>query len=46
MTEEPSATARANAGADPVLHIWGWEVSGYLFLGGLTTGILFFLPPS
>ncbi len=25
---------------NPSLHIWGWEVPVYLFLGGLTAGIL------
>jgi formate-dependent nitrite reductase membrane component NrfD len=29
-----------NAMVDPHLHIWGWDVSLYLFLGGLTAGIL------
>ncbi len=26
----------------PVLHLWHWEISLYLFLGGLAGGILFF----
>ncbi len=26
----------------PVLHIWQWEISLYLFLGGLAAGIIFF----
>ena len=42
MLEEILATARANPKVDPVVHIWGWEVATYLFLGGLTAGILFF----
>jgi formate-dependent nitrite reductase membrane component NrfD len=25
---------------DPQLHIWGWEIPVYLFLGGLTAGLL------
>jgi formate-dependent nitrite reductase membrane component NrfD len=25
---------------DPQLHVWGWEVPVYLFLGGFTAGIL------
>lgn len=25
---------------DPSLHIWGWEVPVYLFLGGLTAGLM------
>lgn len=31
---------RHNALVDPSLHIWGWEIPVYLFLGGLTAGIL------
>ncbi len=27
---------------DPQLHIWGWEVPVYLFLGGITAGIMIF----
>ena len=27
---------------DPQLHIWGWEVPIYLFLGGLAAGIMVF----
>ena len=27
---------------DPQLHIWGWEVPVYLFLGGLAAGIMIF----
>ena len=27
---------------DPQLHIWGWEVPLYLFLGGLAAGIMVF----
>lgn len=26
----------------PVLHLWHWEISLYLFLGGLAGGVLFF----
>jgi formate-dependent nitrite reductase membrane component NrfD len=25
---------------DPTLHIWGWEIPVYLFLGGVTAGIM------
>ncbi|MHB0971204.1 MAG: NrfD/PsrC family molybdoenzyme membrane anchor subunit [Thermoanaerobaculia bacterium] len=25
---------------DPALHIWGWEIPVYLFLGGVTAGIM------
>ena len=34
---------RHNPGIDPSLHLWGWEVAVYLFLGGLAAG-LFVLP--
>lgn len=40
--EELLVTGRSNAMIDPGLHIWTWEVAMYLFLGGLTAGILFF----
>lgn len=40
--EELLVTARDNALIDPVLHIWTWEVAMYLFLGGLTAGIMVF----
>ncbi len=42
MHEEILITARSNPPVDPVMHIWGWEISVYLFLGGLTAGIMFF----
>lgn len=25
---------------DPTLHIWGWEIPVYLFLGGITAGLM------
>ena len=31
-------TTRANPMVDPSLHIWGWEVPVYLFLGGWVAG--------
>jgi len=31
---------RNNPGVDPHLHIWGWEVPVYLFLGGVTAGLM------
>jgi formate-dependent nitrite reductase membrane component NrfD len=34
---------RHNPGIDPVVHIWGWEVPVYLFLGGLTAGVMILL---
>ena len=42
MSEELLVTARSNALIDPSLHIWTWEVAMYLFMGGLTAGIMFF----
>jgi len=42
MKEELLVTARTNAMIDPSLHIWTWEVAMYLFLGGLTAGIMVF----
>lgn len=26
--------------ADPALHVWGWEIAVYLFLGGLAAGVM------
>lgn len=31
---------RHNALIDPSLHIWGWEIPVYLFLGGVVAGML------
>jgi formate-dependent nitrite reductase membrane component NrfD len=31
---------RNNPGVDPTMHIWGWEVPVYLFLGGVTAGVM------
>jgi len=42
MSEELLVTARSNALIDPSLHIWTWEVAMYLFMGGLTAGIMVF----
>lgn len=27
---------------DPSLHVWGWEIAFYLFLGGIAAGIMIF----
>ena len=43
MIEEILITARHNPKIDPILGIWTWEISVYLFLGGLTAGIIFFV---
>jgi len=42
MTEELLITARFNAHVDPSLAIWNWQIATYLFLGGMTAGIMFF----
>ena len=42
MLEEVLVTVRANPKIDPSLSIWSWEVPVYLFLGGMTAGILVF----
>jgi protein NrfD len=42
MIEEILVTVRANPKVDPVLAIWSWEIPVYLFIGGLTAGIMFF----
>ena len=31
---------RNNHLIDPTLHIWGWEISVYLFLGGMVAGMM------
>jgi formate-dependent nitrite reductase membrane component NrfD len=40
MKEITITTNKMNPLVDPNLHIWGLDVSLYLFLGGLTAGIL------
>jgi protein NrfD len=42
MLEEILVSVRSNPHIDPVMDVWGWEISVYLFLGGLTAGIMFF----
>lgn len=42
MIEELIISGRNNPEIDPYLHIWGWEIPFYLFIGGLIAGILFF----
>ncbi len=39
MNPELSST-RHNELIDPILHIWGWEIPVYLFLGGLVAGFM------
>ncbi|MBI5403864.1 MAG: polysulfide reductase NrfD [Ignavibacteriae bacterium] len=33
-------TTRSNHLVDPVMHIYGWEIAVYLFLGGLVAGMM------
>jgi len=33
-------TTRSNELVDPLLHVWGWEIPVYLFLGGWVAGIM------
>jgi formate-dependent nitrite reductase membrane component NrfD len=33
-------STRANPMVDPTLHVWGWEIPLYLFLGGLVAGMM------
>jgi formate-dependent nitrite reductase membrane component NrfD len=40
MKEELIVSGRMNPMVDPQLHIWHWQISLYLFLGGMAAGIL------
>jgi len=42
MIEEVLVTARYNDKVDPSLGIWTWEISFYLFMGGMAAGIMLF----
>lgn len=42
MKEELFVSGRNIPNIDPYLHLWHWEIPLYLFLGGLSAGILFF----
>jgi formate-dependent nitrite reductase membrane component NrfD len=33
-------TTRHNPGVDPLLHVWGWEIPVYLFVGGMVAGMM------
>ena len=33
-------TTRHNPGVDPFLHVWGWEIPVYLFVGGMVAGMM------
>ena len=32
-------STRANPMIDPAMHVWGWEIPVYLFLGGIGTAL-------
>lgn len=36
--------SRHSIGIDPHLHVWGWEIPVYLFLGGMAAGAMILLP--
>lgn len=40
MDEIEITSGKMNHLIDPTLHIWGWEIPVYLFLGGLVAGIV------
>ena len=40
MDEIEITSGKLNHLIDPTLHIWGWEIPVYLFLGGLVAGII------
>lgn len=40
MTPVEYTIHRHNPGIDPALHLWGWEISVYLYLGGLVAGLM------
>jgi protein NrfD len=40
MTTHEITTTRMNPMIDPGMHIWGWEIPVYLFLGGLVAGFM------
>lgn len=42
MEEELIISGRMNDRIDPILNIWHWEIPFYLFVGGISAGILFF----
>ena len=42
MQEEIFISGRNIPNIDPVLQIWHWPISLYLFLGGMAAGIIFF----
>ena len=39
-SNEEIVSTRTNPMIDPAIHIWGWEIPVYLFLGGLVAGMM------
>jgi len=37
-------SGRHNPMIDPAMHIWGWEIPAYLFLGGVVAGMMVLVP--
>ncbi|MBW8075184.1 NrfD/PsrC family molybdoenzyme membrane anchor subunit [Metallibacterium scheffleri] len=42
MREQVLASVLANPRVEPVMQIWGWQIATYLFLGGVTAGLMVF----
>ena len=40
MTPVEFSSHRFNPGIDPSLHLWGWEIAVYLYLGGMVAGLM------
>lgn len=40
MSPVEYVTYRGNPGLDPALHLWGWEIAVYLYLGGMVAGLM------
>lgn len=40
MTPIEIVSTRHNPMVDPALHVWGWEIPVYLYLGGIVAGLL------
>lgn len=42
MREQVLASVFANPRVEPQMHIWGWQIATYLFLGGVAAGLMVF----
>lgn len=42
MREQVLASVLANPRVEPQMHIWGWQIATYLFLGGVCAGLMVF----